>query len=150
MGWRPKCPTSAHSASAPVTTRTTAPVATRAMRGCPPTKASAYVGESPSSMPGCTTTSRSPARARAANHTSVTGPNSDPARPVPKRWAANSRVRTTAATGTTTWPRDGAATPRPSTAESTLMAKVMIGSPQNSDTPTTPSRSSRPGWRLRR
>jgi hypothetical protein len=59
----------------------------------------------------------------------VIGPNNRPTLPVPNRCAAKSRVRMTAATGSTTWLSCGAATSSPSTAESTLIAGVITESP---------------------
>ena len=78
---------------------------------------------------GCTTIWLSPAAAIAANHSTVMGPKSLPTLPVPKRCAAKRQHRMTAATGTTTWASPGAATCRPSTADSTLMAGVISESP---------------------
>ena len=83
----------------------------------------------PFRTPGCATIPVIPAAASAANHRSMTGPKSAPTRPVPKRWTANSRVRITAAAGTTTCPSAGAATRTPSTADSTLIAGVISESP---------------------
>src|SRR3954451_20831793 len=120
---------SAYNASAPVTASTTAPIATQAIPGCEVKKSTPYVGDSPWRTLGCATTWTSPAAAIASSHTAVTGPNNLPTRPVPKRWAANSPVKITAATGSTTCPRLGAATLRPSTADNTLIAGVITESP---------------------
>ena len=70
-----------------------------------------------------------PATARIANHTPMIGPKRRPTAPVPKRWIANSTVRMTSVIGTTSDLSAGAATSRPSTAESTEMAGVIIPSP---------------------
>ena len=67
--------------------------------------------------------------ARTVNHTPMIGPNARPTAPVPKRWIANSTVRMTSVIGTTRFFSDGAATSRPSTAESTEIAGVIIPSP---------------------
>ena len=80
-------------------------------------------------MPGSRTTSRSPATASSANHTPMTGPNSRPTTPVPKRWIANSPVRITSVIGTTSESSAGSTTSIPSTAESTEIAGVIIPSP---------------------
>ena len=64
-----------------------------------------------------------------ANHTPMIGPNARPTAPVPKRWIANSIVRMTRVIGTTRCSREGAATFRPSTADRTEIAGVIIPSP---------------------
>ena len=53
IGCRPKCPMSAYSASAPVMTSTTAPIAKNAIAGFATTNRTAYVGERPRTTPGC-------------------------------------------------------------------------------------------------
>jgi hypothetical protein len=63
------------------------------------------------------------------NQTSVIGPNSLPMPPVPKRCIANSPVSTTSVSGMTHSCSRGAATSRPSTADSTEIAGVMTPSP---------------------
>ena len=64
-----------------------------------------------------------------ANHSAITGPNRRPTAPVPKRWMANSTVSTPSVIGSTIESSPGAATPRPSTAESTEIAGVIMPSP---------------------
>ena len=59
----------------------------------------------------------------------MTGPKARPTAPVPKRWTANSTVRMTSVIGTTRLSSEGAATSRPSTAERTEIAGVIIPSP---------------------
>ncbi len=59
----------------------------------------------------------------------MTGPKRAPTAPVPKRWIAKRASRTTTVIGTTQSSRLGVATPRPSTAESTEMAGVIMPSP---------------------
>ena len=54
--------------------------------------ATAVVGEIARRIPGCWTTSSSPATASSVNHSAMTGPNSRPTTPVPKRWIADSPV----------------------------------------------------------
>ena len=80
-----------------------------------------------------------PITASTVNHTAITGPNSLPTTPVPKRWIANSAVSTAIAIGSTSEARLGTATFRPSTAESTEIAGVIMLSPKNSAAPSTPS-----------
>jgi hypothetical protein len=63
------------------------------------------------------------------NHTAITGPKAFPTTPVPKRWTANSTVRIASVIGTTSDSTLGAATSRPSTADSTEMAGVIMPSP---------------------
>jgi hypothetical protein len=64
-----------------------------------------------------------------ANQATITGPNSRPTAAVPQRWIPNSTVSTPSAIGTTRCARLGVATFRPSTAESTEIAGVIIPSP---------------------
>src|SRR5262249_53616067 len=80
-----------------------------------------------------------PIKARTPNQIAITGPNRLPTTLVPKRWIANSRVRTAAAIGSTTEARLGTATFNPSTAESTEIAGVITLSPKNSEAPRIPS-----------
>ena len=61
---------------------------------------------------------------------------------MPKRWTANSTTMITAVIGTTRWPSDGATTFRPSTADSTEIAGVIMLSPKNSEAPKMPSAAS--------
>jgi len=70
-----------------------------------------------------------PAAAKAANHTNMTGPNSLPTTPVPKRWITNNTVNTVNVIGNTSCPNPGTATLTPSTADNTEMAGVMMPSP---------------------
>jgi hypothetical protein len=72
---------------------------------------------------------RQPERDEDDEPDSVTGPKNLPMPPVPKRCTANSPVSTTSVIGITTWCSCGAATSRPSTAESTEIAGVMTPSP---------------------
>ena len=101
IGWRPKWPMSAYSASAPVMTSTTAPIAMKVIAGCAKTNDTAYVGDRPRTTLGSFAIWATPTAASATNHSRVIGPNSAPTRPVPNRWAANSPARITAAIGTT-------------------------------------------------
>ncbi len=86
------------------------------------------------------------------NHNSTTGPNSQPTAPVPKRCTRNSAIRMASAIGTTSGAIPGVATLRPSTAEVTVIAGVIIPSPRNSPAPSSPSATSSAarGTRLRR
>ena len=79
-----------------------------------------------------------PARPIARNHSAVTGPNTLATLPVPKRWTANRIARINSVIGTTYRSKVGVTTVRPSTAESTEIAGVMIASPKNSAAPHTP------------
>ena len=81
-------------------TRTTAPSAMNEIAGCATMKTTAYVGDSPSSTEGYWITIPRPAAASTANHSTITGPNSTPTLPVPKRWTAKRTTRITAAIGT--------------------------------------------------
>ena len=75
------------------------------------------------------------------NHSSITGPNSQPTAPVPNRCAANSATRITSAIGSIS-PlgfNPGVATFSPSTADVTEIAGVIIPSPKNRPAPSRPS-----------
>ncbi len=63
------------------------------------------------------------------NHAPMTGPKNRPSGPVPKRWTKNSVDRITSVAGTTMVSMLGVTTSRPSTADSTEMAGVIIPSP---------------------
>ena len=63
------------------------------------------------------------------NQTRVMGPKNLPMPPVPKRCTANRPVSTTRVSGMTQACRAGAATSRPSTADSTEIAGVITPSP---------------------
>ena len=71
----------------------------------------------------------SPSKISTMNHTSVIGPKNLPMPPVPKRCTANSPVSTTSVIGMTKLCSCGAATSRPSTADSTEIAGVITPSP---------------------
>ena len=57
------------------------------------------------------------------------GPKKPPTRPVPKRWTKNSPVSTAIVSGMTSSFRSGETTSRPSIADSTLIAGVIMPSP---------------------
>ena len=78
-----------------------------------------------------------------AKNSRMTGPNSQPTAPVPKRWTANRPTRMASERGTTRWARLGLTTLRPPTAEVTLIAGVIMPSPKNSPAPKMPSVTSR-------
>ena len=73
------------------------------------------------------------------NHTRISGPNSQPTAPVPRRWIANSATRMASDIGTTRCARPGESTFRPSTAEVTEIAGVIMPSPKNRPAPKIPS-----------
>ena len=129
IGRRPKWPMSAYRASAPVITRTTAPMAMNAVNGWSAMNDTANVGDSPSSTPGCPMMCGTPSTASTTNQMTMTGPNSLPTWCVPKRCTANSRARMTTPIGSTASASSGCATSRPSTADSTEIAGVMSESP---------------------
>jgi hypothetical protein len=76
------------------------------------------------------------------NQTIITGPNIRPTAPVPSRCATNSTMMIATVIGITRSPSDGEATFRPSTADSTEIAGVIMLSPRNSDAPKIPSAAS--------
>ena len=89
----------------------------------------AYIGLMATRIWGAFTRFIKPSAARAANHSSITGPNSLPTTDVPLRWIRNSPVRITSVIGNTNGDSAGAAISRPSMAESTEMAGVITASP---------------------
>src|ERR1700676_725201 len=68
----------------------------------------------------------------------MTGPKADATRAVPLLWTENSTTRMTTVSGTTKCSSAGAASLRPSTADRTEIAGVIVESPMNIDAPTTP------------
>src|SRR5271167_869234 len=78
----------------------------------------------------------------ATNQPIITGPNRPPTAPVPWRCTANSATMITAVTGTTQPAKPGSITLRPSTADSTEIAGVIMLSPENSAAPRMPSAAS--------
>src|SRR3954469_25286080 len=79
--------------------------------------------------------------ARLANHTIITGPNADATRAVPLLCTENSTTRMNSVSGTTKCSSAGAASLRPSTADNTEIAGVIMESPMNIEAPITPSAS---------
>ena len=129
IGFLPKCPRSAYSASAPVTQSTTAPRMTKVVPGWRQTKASAWCGLSADRISGCRTIWLTPSTASTANHRSVTGPKKRPMPAVPFFCTANRANRMTSVSGITPACSRGESTSRPSTADSTEIAGVMTPSP---------------------
>ena len=72
---------------------------------------------------------QNPAAAIAANQTSVIGPKNAATLAVPRDCTENSAIRMTTVIGTTTSSKAGVATFRPSTADNTDSAGVMMASP---------------------
>ena len=87
------------------------------------------MGDSALSTEGSPTTLPSPKIASEPNQAAITGPKKRPSGPVPKRWTKNSVERITSVTGTTIASRFGVTTSRPSTADITEIAGVIIPSP---------------------
>ena len=143
MGRLPKCPMSAYSASAPVTQSTTEPSAMNAIPGCVQKKRTAWCGLSAHMTCGYSTTCTSPRTASTPNHSTVIGPKKRPTLPVPKRCTKKSPVSTSKVIGSTKRCSEGAATSRPSTADSTEIAGVMTPSPKKIAVPKMPTSSSR-------
>ena len=63
------------------------------------------------------------------NQTNMTGPKAAPIFPVPCRWTMNKPTKMTSAIGTTHEVKPGSTSSRPSTADSTDTAGVIIPSP---------------------
>jgi hypothetical protein len=80
-----------------------------------------------------------PQAAIAVNQTIITGPNRRPTAAVPLRWKANNSTMITAVMGTIRLSRPGWTTFRPSTADSTEIAGVIMLSPKNSAAPKIPT-----------
>ena len=133
---------SAYSASAPVTASTTPPSARNAVRPSWARNLAAYVGDSARRTLGWAAMPWTPSAARTMNQTSITGPNSQPTVPVPRRCSANNPIRIAAAIGTTRLSSDGCTISTPSTADRTEIAGVIIESPKNSEAPKIPSATS--------
>ncbi len=73
------------------------------------------------------------------NHSAITGPKSLPTLAVPTRWAAKRARMITTVIGMTNSASPGSTTSRPSTADSTEIAGVIMLSARNSDAPRIPS-----------
>jgi hypothetical protein len=73
----------------------------------------------------------SPRVAITMNQIAMVGPNIVPTRAVPRRWMEKRAIRTAAVTGTTNGSKLSVATFRPSTADNTEMAGVMMPSPKS-------------------
>ena len=80
-----------------------------------------------------------PKTASVVNQTSITGPNTEPTRAVPKRCSENSTARMIKVRGTTNGSDPGAAILSPSTALSTEIAGVIMPSQYSSAAPKMPS-----------
>ncbi len=74
------------------------------------------------------------------NQTAITGPNTRPTLAVPFHCMANSMTMTTTQIGRTNRCSSGDVTSRPSTADSTEMAGVIMPSPKNRQAPLMPTR----------
>lgn len=122
-----------------MTARTTAASAKNAVPKWPTKKPSAYVGDSARRISGCPAMPRTPNAPTAVNHRIITGPNTRPTAAVPRRCARNSSTRMPAVSGTTASLSEGWTTSRPSTADSTEIAGVIMLSPKNSAAPKIPS-----------
>ena len=78
----------------------------------------------------------------ATNQAIITGPKNRPTAAVPCRWTENSATMITAVIGTIHSSKSGSMTLRPSTADSTEIAGVIMLSPKNSAAPKSPSAAS--------
>ena len=81
---------------------------------------------------------RTPANPMTTNHRIITGPKNRPTVAVPWRCTENSPMMMTTVMGTTSLASPGSTTLRPSTAESTEIAGVIMLSPKNSAAPRIP------------
>ena len=126
IGFRPKCPMSAYSASAPVTARKMAPTISAEIPQCAARKLTLCTGLRAHSTTGCRAMWTSPITPSARNQAMTTGPKMLDTRAVPKRWKPKSRTRMPTVSGSTKLDSDGVIDLRPSTADSTEIAGVMI------------------------
>ena len=90
---------------------------------------SAYSGLNAASTRGSCAIPNAPASASAPNHSTITGPNTAPILPAPRDCTKNKPIKMPAVSGTMNRSAAGAATPMPSTAESTEIAGVITPSP---------------------
>ena len=90
-------------------------------------------------MLGCAAILTSPPTARITNQIRMIGPNADAMRAVPWLCTANSPIRIARLMISTNGSNIGVTRLRPSTAESTEIAGVIIASPKNSAAPAMPS-----------
>ena len=100
IGFLPKWPRSAYSASAPVTHSTIAPSMMNAVPGLPHMKLTAYQGLSAFKITGLVAMCITPSSASTANHTSVIGPKNLPMPAVPRFCTKNRRNSTISVSGT--------------------------------------------------
>src|SRR5690348_960788 len=128
---------SAYNASAPVTHSTTAPSTRNPPLPWWAKKLNPYQEWMAGDTGGGSTMLYTPIKPSAMNHTHITGPNTVPTPPVPRFWIRNSVTSTSTAIHTTQCVRAGAATPRPSTADSTVIDGVITPSPKNNAAPST-------------
>ena len=135
IGPIPKCPMSAYSASAPVTTRTMDPSNRNVPDGFAAISSMAYSGFTAASTLGSETMARSPRNPNTPNHKSITGPKMRPMCPVPNRCTANRNTRTTVVSGATHPCKLSSKMVRPSIADSTEMDGVMTPSPNSNALP---------------
>jgi hypothetical protein len=91
--------------------------------------ATPYAGFTALRMAGCCAMPHTPNDAMPRNQATQTGPNRAPMRAVPCRCSENSVPMTSRVNGTIQCASAGAATSRPSTAESTEIAGVITPSP---------------------
>ena len=131
----PKWPMSAYSASAPVTTSTMDPSRRNVLPGSLATSRTAWTGFTASSTEGSCSTERAPSTPSTVNHRIITGPNTLPMWPVPKRCTAKMKTRTTVVSGAIQLSRAGLWTDRPSIADSTEIEGVITPSPSSSALP---------------
>ena len=78
----------------------------------------------------------------ATNQTSTISPNTEPTPEAPLNWMAKSAMRSPSVIGMTAPEKLGTATPSPSTAESTLIAGVIMPSPIRRPAPAISAQSS--------
>ena len=139
IGARPKWPRSAYNASAPVTASTTAASAKNAMREGPDKNPIAYVGRQRLEDLGMRAMPEHPQAPIARNQTIMIGPNTRPTGCGPEALHHEEHDDDRGGDRHDQWSSDGSTTSRPSTADSTEIAGVIMLSPKNSDAPKMPS-----------
>ena len=121
-------------------TASTTPVSEKnAVPKSPTMNFTAYTGESAASIRGWSRMPFTPQAPIAINQPIITGPKKPPTTPVPRRCTANSAKMRMAVIGTTQSCSPGSITFKPSTADNTETAGVIMLSPLNKAAPNTPT-----------
>ncbi|MNI57323.1 hypothetical protein D3C73_1123780 [compost metagenome] len=99
------------------------------MPGCTTKKRTPHAGFIACNTSGCWMIPWTPNAPSTTNQVTMIGPNRMPMRAVPWRWIRNNATSTISDSGTTQWSMPSNASPRPSMADSTEIAGVIMLSP---------------------